>query len=90
MLVWFWKIEDFGSLIVINYYRSGRSGRRVCRIAIIPANNLVDYLCVRILKLEALRERRPPWPRQIITPLLPTVKMLSLNSERLLPPKNKK
>ena len=37
-------------------------------------------------KLEALRERRPPWPRQIITPILPTVKMLSLGGERLRPP----
>ena len=36
-----------------------------------------------IVKLEALRERRPPWPRQIITPILPTVKMLSLGCERL-------
>ena len=34
-------------------------------------------------KLEALREHRPPWPRQIITPILPTVKMLSLGCERL-------
>ena len=34
-------------------------------------------------KLEALRERRPPWPRQLITPILPTVKMLSLGEERL-------
>ena len=34
-------------------------------------------------KLEALRERRPPWPRQIITLILPTVKMLSLGCERL-------
>ena len=25
-------------------------------------------------KLEALRERRPPWPRQIITPILLTIK----------------
>ena len=39
-----------------------------------------------ILKLEALRERRPPWPRQIITLILPTVKMLSLGCERLPPP----
>ena len=37
-------------------------------------------------KLEALRECRPPWPRQIITPILPTVKMLSLGGERLHPP----
>ena len=34
-------------------------------------------------KLEALRERRPPWLRQIITLILPTVKMLSLGCERL-------
>ena len=36
-------------------------------------------------ELEALRERRPPWPRQIITCtlILPTVKMLSLGCERL-------
>ena len=40
-------------------------------------------------KLEALRERRPSWPRQIITPILPTVKMLSLGGERL-PIKKKK
>ena len=40
----------------------------------------------RILQLEALRERRPPWPRQIITPILPTVKLLSLGGERLNPP----
>ena len=36
-------------------------------------------------KLEALRELRPPWPRQIITPILPTVKMLSLGGERITP-----
>ena len=30
----------------------------------------MDYLCVRILKLEALREHRPPWPRQITTPII--------------------
>ena len=41
-------------------------------------------------KLEALRERRPPWPRQIITPLLPTEKMLSFGAERLPPPQKKK
>ena len=38
------------------------------------------------ITLEALRERRPPWPRQIITPILPTVKMLSLGCERLPTP----
>ena len=38
------------------------------------------------LKLEALRERRPPWPRQIITPILPTVKTWSLGGERLARP----
>ena len=41
-------------------------------------------------ELEALRERRPPWPRQIITPILPTVKMLSLGCERLPTPLKKK
>ena len=41
-------------------------------------------------KLEALRERRPPWPRQIITPILPTVKMLSLGCKRLSTPLKKK
>ena len=41
-------------------------------------------------KLEALRERRPPWPRQIITVILPTVKMLSLGCERLPTPLKKK
>ena len=43
-----------------------------------------------IYKLEALRERRPPWPRQIITLILPTVKMLSLGCERLPTPLKKK
>ena len=42
------------------------------------------------MKLEALRERRPPWPRQIITPIVPTVKMLSLGGERLPPTQKKK
>ena len=41
-------------------------------------------------ELEALRECRSPWPRQIITPILPTVKMLSLGGERLAPPPPKK
>ena len=35
------------------------------------------------IKLETLRERRPPWPRQIITLILPSVKILSLGCERL-------
>ena len=42
------------------------------------------------IKLEGLRERRPPWPRQIITLILPTVKMLSLGCERLPTPLKKK
>ena len=41
-------------------------------------------------ELEALRECRPPWPRQIITLILPTVKMLSLGCERLPTPLKKK
>ena len=40
--------------------------------------------------LEALREHRPPWPRQIITLIFPTVKMLSLGCERLPTPLKKK
>ena len=38
---------------------------------------------MQLEKLEALRERRPPWLRQIITLILPTVKMLSLGCQRL-------
>ena len=41
-------------------------------------------------QLEELRERRPPWPRQIITLILPTVKMLSLGCKRLPTPLKKK
>ena len=37
------------------------------------------------LKLEALGEPRPPWPRQIITPIFPNVITLSLGGERLTP-----
>ena len=48
------------------------------------------YISSCMYKQEALRERRPPWPRQIITPILPTVKMLSLGGERLPPTKKKK
>ena len=40
-------------------------------------------------KLETLTERRPPWPRQIITLILPTVKMLSLGCEKLPTPLKK-
>ena len=35
--------------------------------------------------LEALGERRTPWPRQIITPIFSNVIMLSLGGERLNP-----
>ena len=47
----------------------------VCLFVCLSVNN--------ITQLEALRERRPPWPRQIITLILPTVKLLSLGCERL-------
>ena len=50
----------------------------------------VCQLYVPDLQLEALRERRPPWPRQIITPILSTVKMLSRGCERLPTPLKKK
>ena len=36
-------------------------------------------------RLEALRENRPPWLTQIITPIFPNVTMLSLGVERLTP-----
>ena len=45
---------------------------------------------LRKKKLEALRECRPPWPRQIITLILPTVKMLSLGCETLPAPLKKR
>ena len=52
---------------------------------------MVDIHCyVDKYKLEALKERWPPWLRQIITPILPTVKMLSLGGERLPPHQKKK
>ena len=35
--------------------------------------------------LEALGERRPTWPRQIITPIFPNVIMWNLGGERLTP-----
>ena len=44
-----------------------------------------DLQCRTYKKLEALGERRPPWPRQIFNPILPNVKVLSLGSERLTP-----
>ena len=61
-------------------------------------SGLQQHLCAQvspsvtnscISELEALRERRPPWTRQIITPILPTVKMLSLGCERLPTPLKK-
>ena len=49
-----------------------------------PARQATCRFCKKT-KLEALGERSPPWPRQIITPILSTVKMLSLRGERLTP-----
>ena len=46
-------------------------------------HNTEAEVMVKKAELEALRERRPPWLRQITTPILPTVKMLSLGGERL-------
>ena len=40
-------------------------------------------------KLDTLRERRPPWPRQIIHSHIVHCKVLSLGGERLPPKKNK-
>ena len=43
------------------------------------------YYANFMIELEALGERRPPWPRLIIPPILPTIKMLSLGAVRLTP-----
>ena len=60
---------------------------RRLQVRITPRTKLSGVL---YLKLEALREGRPPWLRQIITPILATVKMLSLGGKRLTPHKKKK
>ena len=54
-----------------------------CRASILRVISINEHILG--IKLEALGERRPPWPRQIITPILSTVKMLSLAGERLTP-----
>ena len=46
---------------------------------------IVVYRNKIISELEALGERRPPWPRQIITPIFPNVIMLGFGGERLTP-----
>ena len=43
----------------------------------------VKSLGILCYQLEALAECRSPLPRQIITPILPTAKMLSLGGKRL-------
>ena len=60
---------------------------KLIRAIVIPSMGRNPY--EQIYKLEALRERRPPWPRQIITPILSTAKMLSLGCERLPTPLKK-
>ena len=45
-----------------------------------------SFLINCISKLEAFRERRPPWPRQIIHSHIAHCKILSLGGERLRPP----
>ena len=53
---------------------------------LLPGMQLVLYYINRHnLELEALGECRPPWQRQIITPIFPNVIMLSLGGERLNP-----
>ena len=44
---------------------------------------VIQSVPVHQLTLEALGERRPPWPRQIITPIFSSVIMLSLGCEGL-------
>ena len=50
---------------------------------IFNAYKSLSYSCK--IKLEALGECRPPWPRKIITSIMPNVKILSLGGERLTP-----
>ena len=57
----------------------------VCNCQCLYKTDLYFKVEIIIVKLETLPERRPPWPRQIIIPILSTVKMLSLASERLTP-----
>ena len=45
----------------------------------------VDFKTQCTIKLEALGERRPHWPRQFITPIFSNVIMLSLGGKRLNP-----
>ena len=77
----------------INFQRHGECKQGPCYFNILN-NKFDNWPSRRYIKLEALRERRPPWPRQIITPILLTAKMLSLGGERLpilpTPPKKKK
>ena len=47
----------------------------------VSENDGVKLMTKKQNKLEALGERRPPWPRQIITPIFPNVIMLSLGGE---------
>ena len=53
--------------------------------SITEIEGIAERLTIIHKKLEALGERRPPWPRQIITPIFPNVIMLSLGGEKLTP-----
>ena len=74
------------NLISSSLYYSGP----VHEISSQSVHNFLSNVHRQTNKLEALRERIPPWPRQIITLILPTVKMLSLGCERLPTPLKKK
>ena len=63
-----------------NFPRKTEMHRKSRKCAIII---VIQSVPVHQLTLEALRERRPPWPRQIITPIFSSVIMLSLGCERL-------
>ena len=76
---------------ICSYQHKGHTVKLKVKAKIDEANrvhvkSLNWLLSVFYDKLEALGERRTPWPRQIITPILPNVKMLSLGGKRL-PPK---
>ena len=61
-------------------------------VQFIPLCKWFYFVTKRVKTRSTQRETRPPWPRQIITPILLTVKMLRLGGERPppLPPLPKK
>ena len=80
-LTWYMNVEERSSEYNIHY-----CVYRWTHFKLLSTCMSIHLLSYCMFKLEAPRERRPPWPRQIITPILPTVKILCLGGERLPPP----